>query len=257
MVYAIALLIFLCIVIVVYMVYCAHRDVIDYRKIQMNNPASSSSDLKIFFISDLHARNMKKETLEQIKDKIDFVIVGGDLTEPGVPLSRVKENLRLLKEWQAPIYFIWGNNDYDANYHELENLLMSENVNILRNSSSIFQSNKGDSIQIIGLDCCNRREANLDLALDGIGNGFKLLVTHDPSAIYQVPDEQLNAIDLVLSGHTHGGQIRIFGFGFYKRGGLKPYKGTKLLISEGYGYTKLPFRLGTNAECHVITLEKN
>ena len=62
-------------------------------------------------------------------------------------------------------------------------------------------------------------------------------------------------IRLVLSGHTHGGQIHILGYSPYEKGKIKKLENTTLLISNGYGTTSLPLRLGAPAECHLITIK--
>ena len=56
----------------------------------------------------------------------------------------------------------------------------------------------------------------------------------------------------MLSGHTHGGQIHLFGFRPYERGRLKRENDLTILISNGYGTTGVPLRLGAKAETHLI-----
>src|SRR5699024_1110046 len=81
-----------------------------------------------------------------------------------------------------------------------------------------------------------------------------VLLTHKTSSFYMLNQEVKKYINLVLAGHRHGGQIRLFGFGPYHRGCMKKLNDTSILITEGYGYCLLPLRLGTNDECHVIQL---
>ena len=65
-----------------------------------------------------------------MKGKADIVIIGGDLAEKGVPLSQISLNIQKLREI-APVYFVWGNNDYEIEYHELDALLIENNVKVL------------------------------------------------------------------------------------------------------------------------------
>ncbi|MFP3472451.1 hypothetical protein R0J90_20570, partial [Micrococcus sp. SIMBA_144] len=65
-----------------------------------------------------------------------------------------------------------------------------------------------------------------------------------------------DGIDLMISGHTHGGQIRLFGWGLYKKGRLENLPETTLLVSNGYGTTAIPLRLGAPAETHLLILDK-
>lgn len=62
-------------------------------------------------------------------------------------------------------------------------------------------------------------------------------------------------IGLVLSGHTHGGQIRLLGLGLKEKGSMREIKDDMyMLISNGYGTTGLPLRLSAPAQTHIITL---
>ena len=56
--------------------------------------------------------------IEGARDKADLVIIGGDIRERGVPIERVEKNILKLKEL-GPLYFVWGNNDYEGDFHEL------------------------------------------------------------------------------------------------------------------------------------------
>ncbi|WP_404452871.1 metallophosphoesterase [Virgibacillus necropolis] len=243
-------------IVIIYMVYLAHHDTIDYQTV-MDEEIPSGFDLfRIFFISDIHRRGLKQTTLNKIYQHIDLIIIGGDLKEKGVPLERVRTNLEMLKKWNKPIYFIWGNNDYEEDPEALYQLLIKENVIILANETKSIVAGNGESFNLVGLDCCRYKEARFDLAMKDVEDKYTILVTHAPSAFYDMPESEQEDTHLVLAGHTHGGQIRIFGFGLYESGSFKKEGKTSILVSEGYGYTRLPFRLGTKSECHVITFKQ-
>ncbi len=235
------------------MVFKAHHDIIDYRSIKLNATDEAPSPLKIFFISDVHRRRIKIKTLNNIKESFDVVIIGGDLVEKGVPMKRVEENIVRLRLFDVPIYFIWGNNDYETKHSELRTVLLDNGVIILNNETATIEKDK-TTFNLIGVDCCHMGHPNIQQGLDNAWGNYTILLTHDPHFISELTKSQFTKLDLVLAGHTHGGQIRILGFGFYTSGGCTRLLNTPIMVSEGYGYTKLPFRLGTNAECHVITL---
>lgn len=245
------------ILLITYMVYLAHHDKINYTTIFDKRLPTSFNNFQVFFISDIHRRNINENTLQSITQKIDIIIIGGDLTEKGVPLERTKANIaKLKKKWNVPIYFVWGNNDYEALPEKIHMLLVKENVTILTNTNKDIK--KGNStISLLGLDCCRYKVARLDLAQQEAKGDYFILITHAPSAFIELDYPNQDKIHTVLAGHTHGGQIRIFGFGPYERGGYLKHRNTNTFISEGYGYSKLPFRLGTNAECHVLTFKEN
>jgi uncharacterized protein len=211
-------------------------------------------DVTIFFISDIHRRKISRRLMTKINKKVDMVIIGGDLTEKGVPFNQVKNNIELLKEL-GPVYFVWGNNDYEVDYHELDAFLLSNGVKILDNTAVKFESSAGETLVLLGVDDLNEKRDRLDYALSDAGEeGFRILVSHDPRITSKITIEQ--NIRLVLAGHTHGGQIRIFGYSPYEKGGIKKLPQTILLTSNGYGTTAIPMRLGARAETHLITLKR-
>lgn len=237
------------------MIFTAHHDTIDYRTIQDEELPESFNQHCIFFISDIHRRKINLHTLKGIKKDIHMVVIGGDLTEKGVPLERTRENLRRLKQLGAPIYFVWGNNDYEISPQLFNDLLKKENVKILKDSY-IEMTRNGESFYVVGFDYHEDFNDRISIDWENIGEDYCLLLTHVPQDFYDLDFSVQKKIRTVLAGHTHGGQIRLFGLGFYQRGGLRTFHHTKILVSEGYGYTFLPFRLQTKAECHVLTFER-
>ena len=223
------------------------------KELQFSAFPASFGKVSIFFISDIHRRNISDKIIREIKGQVDFVVIGGDLTEKGVPLERTMGNLKKLRNL-GPTYFVWGNNDYEIDYHKLKTIFFEHGIKILDNTAVVFESNTGDKITLIGVDDLSLGRDRLDLALmDVEENSFKILASHNPQIIKKFSPE-LN-ISLVLSGHTHGGQIRIFGLGPYERGKIKKIHHTTLLNSNGYGTTSIPLRLGAPAECHLITVK--
>ena len=241
------------VLLIIYMVFTAHNDTIDYRTINDQQLPSSFNGLKIFFIADIHRRSVSENTLMSIKEKIDIVVIGGDLTEKGVPLKRTRSNLRKLKKLDAPVYFVWGNNDYEIQSDKLTTLLINESIIILKDSYVNITRND-DMISLIGFDYIGENEERIKIDWQDVKGNYCILLTHISSALYELEPNIQKNIRIVLAGHTHGGQIRFFGLGFYQKGGFHTHQNTKVFISEGYGYTMLPFRLQTKAECHVLTI---
>lgn len=234
----------------------AHKDRLEIVTIADENFPSSSESLNIFFISDVHKRLINHATLHTLED-VDMTIIGGDLCEKDVPLGQVEENIKRLKKLKAPIYFVWGNNDYEVNPYKLKDLLSKHNVSVLADSTERFILCSGERIQLVGLQSLYFRE----ILTSEYFNQFWLpeftytiLANHEPESYDLLNKEQKERVNLVLSGHTHGGQIRIFGFGLRSKGGWKKFGNKRFLVSEGYGTTTLPLRLGTKAECHFIKI---
>lgn len=106
-------------------------------------------------------------------------------------------------------YFVTGNNDYtrQVSMPKLEAALRQAGVTILHNRSVKIQ--RGNShVWLVGVDDPNKGRDDLQRALQGTDDAPKVLLAHSPEIIYKAAAEQ---IDLVLAGHTHGGQVRIPG----------------------------------------------
>lgn len=216
----------------------------------------SEETIKLFFVSDIHRRTINDGIIEDVNGKVDFVLIGGDLAEKGVPLQRVKENLLKLRSL-GPVYFIWGNNDYEIEKHELDALFLELNIHELLDSSVRLETNDGGIIRLIGIDFYDEKEhtGRLDLAMGEVEkDSFKILASHTPEIEREIQKEY--GIDLVLSGHTHGGQIRFFGIGKYQLGGTKQKEDMTILTSNGYGTSLVPLRLMAKPETHLIYLKK-
>ncbi|WP_042346326.1 metallophosphoesterase [Bacillus massiliigorillae] len=245
--------IFVLMLFALYMLKLANENRVVEHDLQFEEFPNSFGTVQIYFISDIHRRIVNSKMIRSVK--ADFVIVGGDLAEKNVPFERIKENIKKLKTI-GPVYFVWGNNDYELDYHELDATLLDLGVKILDNTAVVFESGNGDKLSLLGVDYVGSSRDRLDLALlDSAESSFKILVSHCPRIIRKI--ETKHRISLVLAGHTHGGQVRFLGFGPYKLGGLQSYATTKMLTSNGYGTSLLPLRLGARAETHLITISSS
>lgn len=254
MIYFIVGIVLLMGLLLLYMLKEAFANRILHQVMMFDDFPASFGEVKIFFISDIHKRKVHADMISKAaREHPDMVVIGGDLLEEKVPLSRVKENLLNLKKI-APVYFVWGNNDYEVNLKEFNVLLAECGVKILDNTAVKFESPLKDSFALLGINDISLKKDRLDLALkDAEGADFKILISHEPRVMDVLKKE--DKVSLVLSGHTHGGQIHILGFSLYEKGRIKREKAATILISNGYGTTALPLRLGAKSESHVITIK--
>ncbi|GIN92054.1 metallophosphoesterase [Siminovitchia terrae] len=235
------------------MVRAAFADSVHVHVLSFDKYPSEIDDLNLFFISDIHRRTIHDNIINEAKGKADIVIIGGDLTEKGVPFSRVRDNLKKLSKI-APAYFIWGNNDYEVDLKQLENVFREFNVTVLKNEAA-FLPGSNEKVVLVGTDFTDTSEI-MRIILYSINNSaFRIVLSHNPALAEEV--SEVDNVPLILSGHTHGGQIRILGFGPYEKGGIKKYPATTLFVSNGYGTSLLPLRLGAPAETHLITVKRN
>ncbi|MGO4888158.1 metallophosphoesterase [Anaerobacillus sp. MEB173] len=231
----------------------ANKNLLVETELYLDGLPSQFDGTKLFFISDIHKRVVSTEIIEKAKGKADIAIIGGDLTEKKVPFERVEENIKRIKQI-GPTYFVWGNNDYEADFRKLDALFLEQRVKILDNTAVYFEQD-GARLVLLGVDDVSHHRDRLDLALKDSEEGFRVLVSHDPKITEKLSED--DGISLILSGHTHGGQIRFFGYGIREKGGIKKIGDRILVVSNGYGTTSVPLRLSARAETHLFTLKTN
>ncbi|WP_198031365.1 metallophosphoesterase [Jeotgalibaca sp. PTS2502] len=189
-------------------------------KITSNRLPVTFKEYKIAQISDLHNSEFGQGNSKIInilkKENPNIIVITGDLvdssnTDIDIAIKFIQQAAKI-----APCYYVTGNHEAWIGdlYDELEEQLVDADVTVLHDEM-ITLSNGKDSIQLVGLDdpdftdrATYVQESILDAKLHNIGleEGFKLLLSHRPEAyeVYVTQD-----IDLVLSGHAHGGQFRI------------------------------------------------
>ncbi|MEI2280356.1 metallophosphoesterase [Paenibacillus polysaccharolyticus] len=239
----------------------AHTTVITEDEVELVHLPASFNGARIIFLSDTHSRLLKTKEVEQLKGKADWVLIGGDIAEEGISWSIVRQNMRLLSSL-APTYTVYGNHDKKAGMTHLSRLLHDSSVQLLQDQDVYLQKGT-EHVRLVGLDYRSKQaEKLLRNTKDGCST---IVLVHDPLEVLRLDID----VDLILSGHTHGGQIVVpllgpvllskayravkSGWFSLKRSDEDTRSG-KLLVSRGFGTNHLPFRLGCPAEIHLITL---
>ncbi|MFS0576720.1 metallophosphoesterase [Sporosarcina sp. 179-K 3D1 HS] len=223
-----------------------------FHSMTVNAKDGKSNELSVFFISDIHRRKIDEKLLRKLRKtgQFDLVIIGGDLVERGVPLSRVEQNVKLLSQL-GPLFFVWGNNDREVGEPLLRDILGRHGCTILENCAVPVPGHS--DWMICGTDDPSSRKVDIDSTLRYIDRDkYSILVTHTPSVFRKV--EQQYKPCLMLAGHTHGGQIRLGRLALQEKGKFWLEGERAKLISNGYGTSTLPFRLGADPECHIIKI---
>ncbi len=222
--------------------------------------------LRVVQISDLHIGMplLRKAWLQKVVDRIqaaraDLVVVTGDLVD--APFDETSPLIDPLAQITARKFYVTGNHEYirggdwEARLHDL-------GFDVLHNSHQIIVRDNG-KLLIAGVPdrAVNRfhkkLESNPDQALKTSEKvDYKILLAHEPSSVFDLNKEKC---DLLLSGHTHGGQI--FPFGIFVRmvqpvvSGFKTIKGTRVFAHQGTGYWGPPMRWFTR--CEIVVFEFN
>ena len=239
---------------------------------------SEFDNFRIVQISDLHnaefGENNEKLLLMLKQADADIIAITGDMidsrnTNVDVALTFVKEAVKI-----APTYYVNGNHEsrVPEEYEKLQKGLVEAGVTILENSSADITIGD-ETITLIGINDPTFRmelvddtmEQNIAHQLASVildNENYKVLLAHRPEYF----DVYAGKVDLVLSGHAHGGQFIIpFVGGLVAHGqGLFPeyYTGsyinekTEMIVSRGIGNSIIPFRINNKPEIVVAELTK-
>jgi uncharacterized protein len=239
---------------------------IDWREYSIRKSAGAPTDLTLVQISDLHLSGVDR-TLRAAAQKInalnpDLILVTGDSIDRRENLHLLDQFLGLLDK-RIPKAAVLGNWEYWGNVDlaELEKTYAAHNGRLLVNSSAQYNL-KGRSIVVTGFDDLIGNRPDPDQAFrDHRPNDYHIVLNHCPK-FRDVMVEQASQwppIDLVLAGHTHGGQINLLGCfrilppgsGRYVRGWYREAR-PHMYVSGGVGVSTVPVRLGARAEMAVF-----
>ena len=208
------------------------------------------------FISDIHLGSQSQSHLKRILDlirhrSVEALIIGGDLIDSS---SFDLTNLLVLNELAIPIFFVTGNHEY----------YLKDSINKIKSLESygikIIDETYFDAlgVQWVGIGDNQSDDQKLDwLRSVPSSNLFSILVVHQPS----LWPKAASLCDLMLSGHTHAGQMAPFQwlvqiqFKFYK--GLYKFNDSFLYVSSGAGCWGPQVRVGSKNEVVFIKLRPN
>lgn len=240
---------------------------VSYVRIDVERPFEG---LRIVHISDLHLRSYgyREENILSIIESLrpDYIFVTGDFIEDAKYLESCLKFLRELSEI-CEVYCVLGNWDHwsGVDNDEFKQKFLSVNVILLINEYKVI--NLGNAtMYIVGVDDPYTGYADLDMAMPGnVSNGsLIILLAHSPQIIGDVLSNEYE-VDLILCGHTHGGQVNIPFLGplfiplprEYRKycSGLYMVNGTYTYVNRGLGTSTLNIRFLCLPEIALILLE--
>lgn len=249
---------------------------IDYRNKKI---PTSFNGYKIVHISDLHNKEFGERQstilLKIKKIKPDLILLTGDM------IDRRRYNLKVTMDFIegavkiAPVYFVTGNHEaWSGKWEEIKKEFLTAGVNILDDEKlEIYKKN--EKINLIGfndidfLTSSYLEGSNINFLKERLSSladesTFSILLSHRPELINLYAAEN---IDLVFSGHAHGGQIRlpfIGGIyapdqGFFPKytSGAYTVGNTTEVVSRGLGNSLFPLRIFNEPEIIVVTLNND
>lgn len=229
--------------------------------------------LRILHLTDLHLgyyfhlSHLEETLVEAAAHKPDLVLVTGDIADDLDLLPGALDMLGNFKSTHGT-YLSLGNHEYIRSIEKVESIIQDSNVPLLKSSNITFE-HKGKQVFLAGADDPKTLRGDIRPFLnetisqalnESQSADFRILMSHRPRALDLAPDFN---IDLVLSGHTHGGQVGFAGRSVFE--GViekEPYmwgeyhnQNSRLYTSAGLGHW-LPFRLNCPPEAPLIILER-
>ncbi|HMG01771.1 MAG TPA: metallophosphoesterase [Edaphobacter sp.] len=243
--------------------------------IRIANLPSAFHGFRIVQISDIHLDEFTEPFfLEHVVHRIndlapDLVLVTGDFVTRGSltfidsrhAAYRCAEILSTLKTPQ--VYTILGNHDVGVSAPLVIGALRSQKIPVLVNEHLPIERG-GSRFWLCGTDDAGTSHPDLDLTIPEKPDGPVILMVHEPDyADTVVKHPRGGVVDLMLSGHSHGGQVRIPFYGplilppmgqKYVMGHFQ-FGAMQLYVNRGIGAVGLPFRFGCPPELTVLTLQ--
>lgn len=272
-------LITIVVIIVATVIILGNYDVETYKyNIKSEKIPESFDGFRIAQVSDLHNAEFDKYNSTVLQpiflSRPNIIVITGDMidsrnTDVDVALSFAQKAVNI-----APVYYINGNHEsrVPEEYEELKKGLTEAGVTVLENESVDITIGE-ETISLIGINDPTFRMKLVDDTMEqNIGHqlmdiipdndNYKVLLAHRPEYF----DVYAGNVDLVLSGHAHGGQFRIpFVGGLVAPGqGFFPeyYEGsyiednTEMIVSRGVGNSIIPFRINNKPEIIVAEFTK-
>ena len=237
---------------------------IEHKRIHLNRLPKAFDGFRVVQLSDIHHGPFSsREQIERAVDTAnrlqpDIIALTGDyISKERHYAAPCAEMLGRLKA-KYGVYAVLGNHDHWVDAALLTDLFRAEGITVLINEGMHFEKN-GASFWLAGVDDTMVGLEDLSLALAGARRDeMKLLLAHNPIILRRAARAR---VDLVLSGHTHGGQVTLRS----ERGasgkprrrllrGLGRQGDTQIYVTRGLGTVVLPIRYGCPPEVSLLEL---
>jgi hypothetical protein len=242
------------------------RDIeVVHQPMYLQNLAESFEGYTIVQISDIHHGALVRadhilSAVEMINHlEPDVVVLTGDyITHSRAYMEPCAELLGRLKAHDG-VYAVLGNHDFWTDADKMARSFKKHHIHLLRNAHTHLERN-GDHVALAGVDDSTTEQDDLRAALRGVRvNAPTVLLSHNPNLFRKAAHF---GVDLVLSGHTHGGQIRLSPRQRPPHRWLRFCRGhgrlgtTQLYVNRGLGTVIVPVRYQCPPEITVIELRR-
>jgi predicted MPP superfamily phosphohydrolase len=220
--------------------------------------APISPPIKIAHLTDLHTRELGRPERRLLallaEEKPDLIVITGDITHNDAAAAQTRP---LIERLHAPlgVWMVRGNWETWNFLVDVGEFFRQFGIHYLENQNAPIR----EGLWMVGLDDPRSGHPDPDAALAGVPAGvYSITLVHGPVMF----DQLAGRTNLVLAGHTHGGQVRLpflpplwlpQGSGSYSAGWYE-LRGTRMYVSRGIGMSVLPVRFLCRPELTIITL---
>lgn len=255
--------------------YAPARIKVSYQTVKSDKLHKDLEMLQIAFISDIHYNNfMDAKRFENVVKKIndanpDVIIFLGDLIDEenshNLSDEIIEKLISQLKKMNAKYgkFAVLGEADYQNQLIEetVVDILFKSEFEIMRNEMYKLSQGTKQTFQLVGIDSPLNKKDDIKKAYENISDQqFTLTIVHTPDTVNVLPQTQT---DLVVAGHSHGGQVKIplLGQLYNKKLAEEYYSGLynvgaiKLYVTNGVGTSNKDVRIFAPAEITIFTLK--
>lgn len=262
------IIVLILIVVVIYPVYIEPYWIqIKKIKIDDNDIPDSFKEFKIIFLTDIHhgpyfSINRVKKVVKKVnKLKPDIVLLGGDYVHRDEKYIKPCFNECAKIKAKFGIFGVLGNHDHWENAVLTKESMKSAQISLLDNIGYWIQINN-EKIKIGGVGDFWEDKQDISATIDDVfENDFVILVSHNPDYAESIKTKK---VDIMLSGHTHGGQVTLFGlyapvlpsrYAQKYRTGIVENPNIMVIISNGIGTISPPVRFFCRPQIVELILE--
>jgi uncharacterized protein len=240
--------------------YARHRLEVTRATISVSGLPPGLGGLRIGFLTDIHRSHwvshddVRNAVAMVMSERPDLIVLGGDYVTRA-DRQYIRPSADALAPLAAPngVFAILGNHDDD---HDMPAALVKNGVVVLKDARTHLVIN-GEGVDLAGIRYWTRRPAEIAAVVQGATSPIVLLA-HDPRRLIEAAAFN---IPLVLSGHTHGGQVVLPGLGAIAAqkypvvAGIGRRQQTTMFVSRGIGTVYVPVRINCPPEVAVLTLQ--
>lgn len=242
--------------------------------VSLSKASAAAGQIKILQFSDLHIKkDFTLKNLDKVVNKInaqkpDVIIFTGDLYDNYALYHDNDGVIGALQKIEARHgkFAIWGNRDYGGGaVRKYEAIMKAAGFTVLKNESLSVTLKNSKKLLLTGIDDALLGDPRMPAAETAEPGAYKILLTHEPDAMEHYEPQ---AYDLILSGHSHGGQINLPFLPMvnqkalaatdlaakYSRGMSILENGSRLYVNTGIGTTHISARLGVVPEIAVFNI---